>query len=32
MWWRIADANADFVADELTDVPGRHLLVALPTR
>ena len=32
MWWRIADANADLVPDELTDLPGRRLFVALPTR
>jgi len=32
MWWRIADANADLVADDLADTPGRQLAVALPTR
>jgi hypothetical protein len=32
MWWRIADANADLVADDLADVPGRALRLALPVR
>lgn len=32
MWWRIADANADLVADDLAAVPGRVLRVALPAR
>lgn len=32
MWWRIADANADLVAEGLTDRPGRVLAVALPVR
>lgn len=32
MWWRIADANADLVADGLTDEPGRQLAVSLPVR
>ncbi len=29
---RFADANADLVADDLADTPGRQLAVALPTR
>lgn len=32
MWWRIADANADLVADDLATVPGRVLRIALPSR
>jgi hypothetical protein len=32
MWWRIADANADLVAEGLTDIPGRKLAIALPVR
>ena len=32
MWWRIADANADLAADDLTAMPGRVLRVALPAR
>jgi hypothetical protein len=32
MWWRIADANADLVPNELTERPGRRLGVVLPAR
>lgn len=29
-FWRIADANAVFSPDELTDEPGRHVRITLP--